>query len=205
MSAPQGTHDWLMERVGMVTASRFKDVLAVLKSGKPAAARTNYMTELVCERLTGKPVEHFVNAAMQWGTEHEPAARTAYCAKTGNSVAQVGFMRHATIMAGASPDGIIDLDGGLEIKCPTSATHLETLMNGMSEDHLPQVQGAMWITGLAWWDFVSYDPRMPESLQLYVTRVARDEAYIAALEKAVVEFICEVDETVSKLLTRDDQ
>lgn len=204
MNAPQGTHDWLMERVGMVTASRFKDVLAVLKNGKPGAARTNYLTEIVCERLTGQPTEHFVNSAMKWGTEHEAAARNAYEVKSGNHVSLMGFMKHSTLMAGCSPDGIIELDGGLEIKCPTSATHLETLTNGMDESHLGQVQGAMWITGLPWWDFVSFDPRFPPSLQLYVTRVWRDEAYIAALEKAVVEFIGEVDETVSKLLARGD-
>jgi hypothetical protein len=205
MNAPQGTHDWLMERVGFVTASRFKDVLAVLKTGKPGAARTNYLTEIICERLTGQPVEHFVNNAMKWGIEHEAAARAAYCAKTGNGVTAVGFMRHASIKAGASPDGIIDMDGGLEIKCPTSATHLDTLLNGMDESHLAQVQGGMWITGLAWWDFVSYDPRMPEPLRLYVQRVERDEAYIAALEAAVVGFIDEVDATVSKLLAKGDK
>jgi YqaJ-like viral recombinase domain len=202
VSAPQGTHDWLMERVGFCTASRFKDVLAVLKSGKPAAARQNYLTEIICERLTGQPVEHFVNAAMKWGTEQEPHARAAYCKKSGNGVTAVGFMRHKTIKAGASPDGVIDMDGGLEIKCPTSATHLDTLMNGMSEDHLPQVQGGMWITGLAWWDFVSYDPRMPEPLQLHIQRIERDDAYIAALEASVVGFLGEVDETVSNLLAR---
>jgi len=205
MNAPQGTHDWLMERVGMVTASRFKDVLAVLKNGKPGAARTNYLTEIVCERLTGQPTEHFVNAAMKWGTEHEAAARAAYEVKSGNHVSLMGFMKHSTLMAGCSPDGIIELDGGLEIKCPTSATHLETLTQGMDESHMGQVQGAMWITGLPWWDFVSYDPRFPAPLQLYVTRVWRDEAYISALEAAVRVFIDEVDETVSKLLTRDNQ
>lgn len=200
MNAPQGTHDWLMERVGFVTGSRFRDVLDFRKDGKPGADRKKYLTEIVCERLTGQPVEHFVNAAMKWGTEQEPHARAAYCAKTGNGVTAVGFMRHATIKAGASPDGIIDMDGGLECKCPTSAVHLDTLLNGMSEDHMPQVQGGMWITGLAWWDFVSYDPRMPEPLRLYVQRIPRDDAYIAMLEAKVAAFSNEADYMIQKLM-----
>ena len=202
MSAPQGTHDWLMERVGFVTASRFKDVLAVLKSGAPAAPRKAYLMELVCERMTGQPVEHFVNKAMQWGIDNEAAARAAYCKQTGNGVTAAGFLRHATLKAGCSPDGIIDMEGGIEIKCPQTSTHVETLLNGMSEDHLPQVQGAMWITGYAWWDFVSFDPRMPEGLQLYVQRVQRDDAFIANLETQVKAFSDEADEMIAKLMEK---
>lgn len=202
MSAPQGTHEWLIERVGFVTASRFKDVLDTLKSGKPGAARTKYLKEVVCERLTGQPADHFVNAAMKWGIENEPHARTAYCHATGASVTQVGFMRHTTLKAGASPDGIIDMDYGLEIKCPSTATHLDTLLNGMSDDHLPQVQGGMWITGLPEWEFVSYDPRMPENLRLHIQRIKRDDAYIANLEAQVTEFINEIDTMTSTLLER---
>lgn len=200
--APQGTHAWLMDRVGYITASRFKDVMNFRKDGKPGADRVKYMGEIICERLTGQPSEHFVTKAMQFGTEQEPHARAAYCKKTGNGVTAVGFLKHPTLMAGASPDGIIDLEGGIEIKVPNSTTHLETLFDGMSDDHLPQVQGAMWITGYDWWDFVSYDPRMPENLQLHVQRVKRDDAYIATLEAKVREFNDEADSMIAKLMEK---
>jgi hypothetical protein len=202
MNAPQGTHEWLMERVGYVTASRFKDVLAILKNGKPGAAREKYLTEIVCERLTGQPAEHFVNNAMKWGIEQEPAARAAYCLHAGVGVTAVGFLRDKRIKAGASPDGVVDLDYGIEIKCPTSATHLETLLHGMSEDHLPQVQGAMWITGYQEWEFISYDPRMPEHLRLFVQRVKRDAVYINHLAEQVSLFSDEADAIVNQLKER---
>ena len=201
--APQGTTAWLMERVGYITASRFKDVLDIRKDGKPGASRLRYLSEIVCERLTGQPTEHFVNAAMKWGTEHEPVARAAYCAATKNGVTAVGFLKHPTLKAGASPDGIVDLEGGIEIKCPTSPVHLATLLDGMSEDHLPQVQGAMWITGYDWWDFVSFDPRMPENLRLHVQRVKRDDAYIAMLEEKIKAFSDEADAMIAKLMEKN--
>jgi hypothetical protein len=200
MSAPQQTHAWLMERVGFVTASRFKDVLNFRKDGKPGADRIKYLSEIVCERLTGQPTEHFVTKAMQFGTEQEPAAREAYCRKTGNGVTAVGFLKRATMKAGASPDGIVDMEYGIEIKVPNSTTHLETLLNGMSDDHLPQVQGAMWITGFEFWDFVSFDPRMPESLQLHVQRIQRDETFIKSLSDAVAAFSDEADQLIAKLM-----
>jgi hypothetical protein len=202
MSAPQGTHDWLMERVGYITASRFKDVLAVLKNGSPGAARKAYLSEIVCERLTGQPVEHFVNKSMQWGTEQEPNARAAYCLHAGVGVTAIGFLKDKVIKAGCSPDGLVGLDYGIEIKCPNSSTHLETLLNGMSEDHLPQIQGAMWITGYQEWEFISYDPRMPENLRLYVQRVKRDAEYIKNLSEQVKLFSDEADAMISKLMER---
>ena len=105
-------------------------------------------------------------------------------------------------MAGASPDGIIDLEGGIEIKNPTSPVHLATLLDGMSDDYLPQVQGAMWITGYDWWDFVSYDPRMPDNLQVYVQRIERDNEYISKLDAAVRAFSDEVDATIDRLMRK---
>lgn len=202
----QRTHDWLMARCGCATGSRFKDVVARLKPkkgetiGAPAAARENYLIDVVSERLTGEPRQHFVNAAMQWGTDQEPIARDAYKARSGLQVDEVGFLRHATLAAGCSPDGIVELgEGVLEIKCPTTSTHVATLLHGMSEDHLPQVQGALWITGAQWCDFVSFDPRLPRGLDLHVQRIARDEQYIANLEAEVRLFLGEVDSLVSQL------
>ena len=194
----QGTPEWFAARCGKVTASRLGDVLAKIKSGE-AAVRRNYRAQLISEQLTGVPVESFSSAAMQWGKDIEPQARAAYEAVSGNIAMEVGFIPHQHLMTGASPDGLIEEDGGIEIKCPNTATHIDTLLKGMSPEHLPQIQGAMWITGRQWWHFVSFDPRLPERLQLYVQRVERDQDYIDSLAKEVVLFLGEIDQVRQKL------
>lgn len=198
----QQTDEWFAKRLGKATASKFKDVMATIKAGE-AATRRNYRVQLVVERLTGKKEDSYTNAAMTWGNETEPLARIAYECRTGLFVEQVDFVDHPHLMAGASPDGLIGDDGGLEIKCPhQSAVHVETIQSGMPSEHMAQVQGAMWITGRKWWDFVSYDPRMPEHLQLYVQRIERDDKYIAELEAKVTAFLCEVESTIKQLNER---
>jgi len=162
----QGSIEWFQERAGKATASRFKDIIATIKSGE-AAVRRNYKAQLVVERLTGVAQETYTNAAMQYGTETEPLARIAYEFRTDNKVSEVGFIQHKELLAGCSPDGLIGTDGGVEIKCPfQSAVHIETLLNGMPKEHMAQIQGTLWITGRSWWDFVSFDPRLPAHLQL---------------------------------------
>jgi hypothetical protein len=197
----QGTPEWLLARVGFCTASRFKDVMDFTKRGEPGAKRKAYLWELVCERLTGKAAQHFESAAMQHGTECEPQARMEYEAQSGAMVEQVGFIHHPTIdFCGGSPDGLVDDDGGVEFKCPyNSANHLQCFLTGMPEEHIPQVQGLMWITGRQYWDFGSFDPRMPDNRKLFQCRVMRDETYIADLERYVREFLNEVDAMVEKL------
>lgn len=201
----QRTHAWLMARVGMVTASRFKDVLARLKSGAPAQARKDYLVEVVCERLTGEPTQRFVNSAMQWGTEMEPHARDAYVKRTGRGVDEVGFVKHPELAAGVSPDGIVELEGLIEIKCPSTANHLDTLLNGMPEQHLAQIQGQLWVTGYDWCDFVSFDPRLPRGLDLHIQRIERDQGFIDHLDNEVRRFIDEVDAMVTSLQGRAHQ
>jgi hypothetical protein len=209
-TADQRTDDWYAARIGKATASRFKDAIATKKQtekqkkdnlpGDPMQAQLDYLTELVVERLTQQPVQRYATAAMQWGTEQEPAARTAYERVTGTSVEETGFVAHDTLMAGCSPDGLVDWDGLVEIKCPwNSAVHIETLLNGMPAEHIPQLQGQMWITGRQWCDFVSFDPRMPAELQLHVQRINRDPAYVADLERRVTEFLAEVGAQVEAL------
>lgn len=198
----QQSPEWFAARLGKATASRFKDVLATIKNGE-AATRRNYRMQLVVERLTGQKEEGYTNQAMSWGNDNEPLARIAYEVQSGMIVTQVDFIAHPALMAGASPDGLIDADGGIEIKCPfQSAVHIETIQSGMPSEHMPQVQGAMWITGRQWWDFVSYDPRMPEHLQLYVQRIERDDSYIKDLESKVTAFLQEVDATIQQLNSR---
>ena len=209
-TATQRTEDWYAARIGKATASRFKDAIATKKQtekqkkdnlpGDPMQAQLDYLTELVVERLTQQPVQRYATAAMQWGTEQEPAARAAYERVTGISVEETGFICHDTLLAGCSPDGLVDWDGLIEIKCPwNTANHIETLLNGMPDDHRAQVQGQMWITGRQWCDFVSYDPRMPAELQLHVQRINRDPAYVADLERRVTEFLAEVGAQVEAL------
>ena len=199
-TATQRSDDWYAARCGKATASRFRDVMARLKNDNPAADRQKYLTELVVERLTGQPVPAYENAAMRWGTEQEAAARAAYEQRTGVAVEETGFVAHDTLYAGCSPDGLVDWDGLIEIKCPyNSATHIETLLNGMPAEHTAQVQGQMWITGRQWCDFVSFDPRMPEPLQLYVQRIHADPKAIADLAFGISAFLKEVGAQVKAL------
>ena len=208
-TATQRDADWYAARIGKATASRFKDAIATKKQtekqrkdnlpGDPMQAQLDYMTELVVERLTGQRVQKFVTAAMQWG-DHEPAARAAYERHTGISVEETGFIAHDTLLAGCSPDGLVDWDGLIEIKCPyNTANHIETLLRGMPDEHRAQVQGQMWITGRQWCDFVSYDPRMPEPLQLHIQRINRDPGFIADLEARITIFLQQVGTQVEAL------
>lgn len=201
MTIVQGSPEWFAQRLGKVTASRLRDVIAKIKTGE-AAARANYRAELVAERLSGKVADSFTNSSMKWGTECEPLARAAYEAETGQLVMETGMISHPTIsMAGASPDGLIDNDGLLEIKCPETKGHIETLMNNAApSQYIPQMQWQMACTGRQWVDFVSFDPRLPAEYQLFIKRVERDDALIAEYEAAVIQFLAEVDATIEGLL-----
>jgi putative phage-type endonuclease len=202
----QGSQEWLQDRCGRVTASRIADLMARTKSGY-SASRTNYASQLICERLTGCVAPSFTNAAMIHGTETEPEARRAYEFYIDRDVIQVGFMPHPSIeMSGASPDGLIGDDGLLELKCPNSATHIETLLGGVIPDkYVKQMQFQMACSGRHWCDFASYDNRLPERMRLFVKRVDRDEELIGEIETEVRGFLAEIDETVAQLRVRYEQ
>ena len=195
----QRTDEWFAARIGKVTASRVADVIAKTKSGY-GASRANYLADLVVERLTGQKTQGFSNAAMEWGTEQEPHARAAYSAKTGILVEEVGFIDHPTVaMSGASPDGFAE-EGLIEVKCPNTATHLEYVLAELPPlKYFTQMQWQMACTGRPWCDFVSFDPRLPERLQLLIVRVPRDDVYIAMLEAEVKKFLAELDDNLNKL------
>ena len=190
---------WWAARLGKVTASRVADVVAKTKSGV-SASRTNYMAQLICERLTGTVAEGYTSAEMQWGTDQEPYARAAYSAKVGELVEEVGFIDHPTIDgAGASPDGLV-AEGLVEIKCPNTATALDWILSGKPPaKYVTQMQWQMACTNRPFCDFASYDPRLPENLRLLVIRVDRDEERIKELEQEVKEFLQELDDKVNKL------
>jgi len=196
----QGSQEWLLMRCGKVTASRVADIIAKTKSGY-SASRGNYLAELVCERLTGVPTDTFKSAAMEWGTAQEPHARAAYEAVGGVLVQEVGFVPHPSIPdAGASPDGLVGVDGLIEIKCPYTATHIETMLSGKIPDrYITQMQWQMACTGSEWCDFVSYDPRMPQNMRLFLARAVRDDLAIRAMEAEVITFLQELSDKVAAL------
>jgi putative phage-type endonuclease len=177
--------------------------MAKTKSG-PSASRANYLAQLVTERLTGTVADSFSNAAMQWGTDHEPQARAMYELETGNTVMEIGFAIHPTIeMSGASPDGLVGDDGLVEIKCPNSATHIATLLGSKPDGkYVKQMQWQMACTGRAWCDFVSFDPRLPDAMQMTIIRVDRCAETIAEMEAEVTAFLAEVENTVAELNAR---
>lgn len=191
---------WFAVRVGKVTASRVADVVARTKSGW-GASRANYAAELIAERLTGESAEKFSNAAMQWGTDKEPEARAFYAWLHDVEVVEMAFAHHPAIaMSGASPDGLVGDVGLVEIKCPNTATHIDTLLGQtVPAKYITQMQWQMACTHRAWCDFVSYDPRLPDAMRLWVKRIDRDDALIASLEKDVAEFLAEVDAKVAAL------
>jgi hypothetical protein len=192
---------WLQARAGRLTGSRAKDVLSKIKSGE-AAARRDYRLQLVAEILTGAPQEDvFVNAAMQWGIDCEPIAFAAYEAATGEMVRRTGFICADDLMVGCSLDGdISDFAGLLEVKCPKTSTHLSYLEEDrIPSTHLPQLTHNLWVTEAKWIDFVSYDPRLPKELQLFVKRLMATDVDIAAYATEAHNFLCEVQADVARI------
>jgi putative phage-type endonuclease len=197
----QGTDAWRRLRLGKLTASRLADALAKTKTGW-GASRANLIADLVAERLTGTSADRFTNEAMRWGTEQEPRARIAYELWTNTEVAQVGFIDHPKIpMSGASPDGLVKDTGLVEIKCPNTASHIETLLGQeVPAKYRTQMLWQMACTGREWCDFVSYDPRMPIDMQFFVKRLTRDGIRIVEMEKEAVTFLGEVEEKLAALI-----
>lgn len=196
----QRSDAWRQIRLGKVTASKVADVLAKTRNGW-GASRANYAAQLICERLTGQPTETFQNDVMRFGTENEPHARAAYEFHTDNAVELVGFVDHPAIaMSGASPDGLVGSDGLIEIKVPNTATHIDTLLNqAIPGKYQTQMAWQMACTGRAWCDYVSFDPRLPEEMRLFVKRFERDDKALKEMEREVEIFLGEIDDTLAQL------
>lgn len=197
----QGSPEWFALRLGKVTASRVADVIAKTKTGW-GASRSNYMSQLICERLTEAVAPSYVSADMQWGTDHEADARAAYEFRTDATVDLIPFVDHPAIaMTGASPDGLVGSDGMVEFKCPTTATHIETLLSqSIPGKYVTQMQWQMACRPeRQWCDYVSFDPRMPEHMSVFIKRVPRDAALITTLEQQVAEFLAELDAKLADL------
>ena len=196
----QGTPEWLAERAGKVTASALSNVMMA----KTTAGYQNYMAQLICERLTGQPVETFKSAAMEYGTETEPQARAFYEMETGNDVVQCGFIAHPSLAnSGASPDGLIGTDGGLELKVPQPAKHIKNLMGGpIDKPYLLQMQWGMACTGREWWDYASFNPTFPDHLKIHIQKVERDAEFIEEITAAVTQFSADLDAKLRVLEAR---
>lgn len=196
----QGSEEWIAARLGKVTASRISDVIAKTKSGW-SESRANYMADLITERLTGKQAEQYVSGPMQRGSETEEEARAAYQFERTVLVETVGFFDHPTIaMSGASPDGFVGADGGIELKCPNTKTHLNYLLGqSIPGAYVAQMQWQMGTTGRKWVDWISYDNRLPDNYQLHIRRVRRDDRLIAELEAQVREFLAELEQKLIRL------
>lgn len=202
VNCEQGSAEWLQIRVGKITASRIADVIAQRKRGDgELACRANYRLELIGERLSGQVAEHYVSGPMEHGTEWEPMARTAYEMEYDVEVDAVGFVLHPAMdFTGASPDGLVGTDGGIEIKCPQRETHIDWLLaDQVPEEHLPQMMWNMVCCERQWWDFVSYDPSLPDGLRLFVKRMYRDEMVVRLAEEQVARFNAEVDAAMLQL------
>lgn len=205
----QGTHEWFQARAGKITASEVCDAISFLKraskngtKGDSSEARENYKVAIVSEILSGEcDLDGYISKCMKEGTENEPFARAAYEVRYDVSVEKVGFVIHPTIeRSGASPDGLVGGDGGIEIKCPKTKTHLRYLSAGiLPPEYEAQVMWNLACTGLDWWDFVSFDDRLPSRYKLFVKRVQRDEARIKEIEDGVRQFLAEVDEMIVNL------
>lgn len=196
----QGSAEWLALRVGKVTASRIGDVLAEIKKGE-AASRKNYRAELVVETLTRLPFPQYVSKEMEWGIATEQFARAAYELHADVMVEPIGFAVHPLVARfGASPDGLVDDIGLVEIKCPNTATHLDYILAGeVPTEYQPQMLAAMCCAGREWCDFVSFDPRLPQRFQLFVKRFFRHEGRIREMELKVERFLGEVDDVLKRL------
>lgn len=199
----QGTNEWLLDRCGNLTSSMIYDAVTPLKSGKESMARRNYRALLVAERLTGIPQGADLSRirAIRWGIEQESNARVSYEFKTDKDVEVVGFVKHPTILnGGASPDGLIDIDGLTEYKCPNTATHIEYLRAGIvPEEYRPQMKWQLACTGRNWCDFVSYDPRLDLRNRLFIVRYEPTQQELEEIEREAIEFLQEVDEITSDL------
>lgn len=199
LNLDQGSDEWIAARTGLCTASRFKDILSG-RGGKYKVVRKTYLYELVSERLTGISKGFRETAEVRHGKEFENEARDAYSFITRNEVREIGItILDDNQFIGASPDGIVDPDGGIEVKCFDTRRHVEIICEGMPAELMPQVQGNIWIHNAKWWDFISYDPRIKSDKNIYIQRIMRDDKYIGMLKNECFKFTDEVQTTIDKI------
>ena len=188
----QGSDNWLAIRLGLISASRFKDIMTNGRGSGLSVTANSYMRSLIAEVLTNQQAE-ISGKALEWGSYHESLAIDEYVFETGNTVESIGICLSDDRCIGASPDGFVGDDGMIEVKCPYNSTnHINTVIDGMPKDHMAQIQGNLWVNGRQWCDFISFDTRVEHESRLYVERILRDDKYIADLENKASEFLLEM-------------
>ena len=196
LDVKQGSPEWHAARLGLPTASRFKEIITA-KTGQPSDSAKPYVWELCAEWLLGAPVESASSGFMERGSAIERQAVAAYkIERPGLELTAPGFCLTDDRRSGCSPDRLVGDDGGLEIKCPGAKSHLGYVLGERADEHRPQVQGCLWITGRKWWDQLSFHPEMPPAL----IRWERDEPYIGKIDAAVRSLIERMDKAKAKLL-----
>ncbi|MBX4335574.1 lambda exonuclease family protein [Bartonella raoultii] len=203
----QRTAEWFQARLGKVTASNIYNILSKTAKGTPTSKYEDYKIKLITERLTGEISPHYENEDMRWGIEHEENALHEYSLIHDANVTKCGFIQHPTIeMAGASPDGLVDEHGLIEIKCPRSTTHMRFFINDeIKPEYHAQMQFQMACTGRKWCDFISYDPRFTgqsSHLRMKIKRIHRDEKHIEQINQAVEAFLKEIEQEIKKISTK---
>ena len=205
----QGTPEWLAERCGYMTASNAYKVLSRTKAGKPLADYEKYCNQLIAERLTGLTTEVFYSKEMQWGTDHEDEARQTYALLTNPmQIETTGFIKHPAIeFLGASPDGLVDDDGLVEIKCPNTSTHIERLRSGeIPEMYRFQMAIQLICTGRKWCDFVDFDPRIENpKAKIMIKRFTLDDKERADIETKCLEFLQKVKDEYDRVCQNDTE
>lgn len=202
LKTPQQTAEWYSARIGKLTASNMATAMSYLKNGKESAERAKLKMQVVAERLTDIIVPHYVTEAMAWGISTEAEAKEAASKLIGLEIKPCGFFDHPEIdNFGATPDGLLEDDGLIEIKCPTTTTHLSWLLeNKIPEQHKPQMAAQLLCTGRRYCKFMSYDPRVAKRPILY-KHYAPTEAEREAVKQAAVLFLAEVDELFERVST----
>lgn len=205
MNELQRTADWYRDRCGCLTASAVSVLFDMKRDGKPKQAYFDLVDRLIAERITNEVQGNFTNAAMQWGIDHEDEARVAYEVQTGAFVDLVGFVRHPDIeWLGASPDGLVDDDGLLEIKCPNTTTHLRRIKEGVvPPEYRPQMLLQLLVTGRRWCDFVDYDPRCKgrfAHLAFWKIRYEPTQEELDDMRAKCIDFLNVVDEELASLI-----
>lgn len=191
----QGSEEWFKLRAGVITASNFDKIIT--STGSPSKQAQKYIYQTAGEAILGTQEEGYSNTWMERGKELEPKARGLYVLKTGKEVRQVGFcFKDEKKIVGCSPDGLIDPDGVLEIKCPKLSTHTEYI----DKDKLPvkyqrQVQGVLYVTGRKYCDFFSYYPGM----KTFHITVERDEVFIKQLHAEIEKWVIKLNLIIKKL------
>lgn len=190
-----GSPEWFAARRGIPTSSNFDRI--VTKTGKPSSQRTGYACKLIAEQLLGVNLDDFASEWMERGKELEEEAVNYYELQYGVETSQGGFCLTDDRGFGCSPDRLIGDDGGLEIKCPSPATHVAYMLGVDDADwkYRLQVQGSLWVTGRSWWHLMSYCPQMPQVL----LRIERDEEFISNLETHLRAFRTTLDEFLGRV------